>query len=665
MSALTGVCYWDGRPVSDSQLAAMSAQSRAAGPDGCGTVQPRPGLALQTDLLHFDRHSASETQPLRFGQGSVVTWDGRLDNRDDLILRLHRDLDSRTPSDAALVGAAYARWGEDALSQLIGDWSLALWDAPRQQIVLARDCMGNRPLYYLERPGLLAWATCLDALIDGFDLTSTPNVEYIAGKFTFGVQHGVTPFENVFLLHGGHALKATAAHRRCQRYFVFVPRTIRYSHVEDYAEQTRALLTEAVRGRLRSTRTVWSHLSGGWDSSSIVCVAQRLIQRGAVEAPDFQTVSLIINDSPETHEKDYLEAVQRWCGLQTHIVEPPPPRAFADLLGHRRPIGWFSKALCEAPLRAHGDHVVMTGLMGDTLMSYGGRAGLSMLEDLYRGHPIRFLKQTLRRSHSRNHPLLRTLASMMHEAWLAPGGASYEAAHRRKQIADRARQWGVSPRDLPAVFGITPHLWAQASPPTQIDCPRSDEFSPFHRPLLQAVYAYGYGSVQSSDLEADIWWTNPYSHRPLVEFILACPRQVFWEPTFNRAGMRRALADILPPELLARNGKGNAAASHDRTFTKRLDQIVEARPLMGPVREWELVTRGYVDPKPLTRLVSKPQGILPNDLDAKFLFHCLEYEAWLRTLKSSARLRPGVVHQSPIHVASRAALTGIAQSEAV
>jgi asparagine synthase (glutamine-hydrolysing) len=233
MSALAGIWWWDGRPVADALVQTLHEQSRPAGPDGGGTVRPLPGLALQAHLLHFDRHSAEERQPHVFGAGSVLCWDGRLDNRDDLLLSLHHDLDT-VDSDAALVAAAYTRWGEDCFRRLVGDWSLAIWDAPERRLLLARDYCGNRPLYYRATPEGVAWATRLDALLVAFDLGTSPNEEYIAGRLTTGVPPGVTPYKTIQNLRGGHWLLASAQRQvAVRRYWMFAPRTLRYRDLHD------------------------------------------------------------------------------------------------------------------------------------------------------------------------------------------------------------------------------------------------------------------------------------------------------------------------------------------------------------------------------------------------------------------------------------------------
>src|SRR5262245_17528099 len=234
MGAIAGVCHWDQQPVSSSVLSELAVHCRPFGADGTVTTQPRPWLALQVSRLHFDRLAKSEHQPFVFGRGCVLTWDGRLDNRDDLLLRLFRDVND-DHSDAALVAAAYSRWGLDCLPELIVDWSLAIWDATAGRVVLARDYAGNRRLYYLQRGRTLAWARSLDGLIEAFGWTE-PDDEWVAGSLMCVPRPDLTPLAGVRMLRGAHMLVANANDMRIQRYWTFSPKPIVYRHSQDYID---------------------------------------------------------------------------------------------------------------------------------------------------------------------------------------------------------------------------------------------------------------------------------------------------------------------------------------------------------------------------------------------------------------------------------------------
>jgi asparagine synthase (glutamine-hydrolysing) len=92
-----------------------------------------------------------------------LAWDGRLDNRDNLIACLSEGLNKNT-SDVSIVLAAYLKWGNDFLNRIVGDFVLSLWDPFSQRLLLARDPFGTRTLYYFNNSVRFIWSSTLEAL---------------------------------------------------------------------------------------------------------------------------------------------------------------------------------------------------------------------------------------------------------------------------------------------------------------------------------------------------------------------------------------------------------------------------------------------------------------------------------------------------------------------
>ena len=159
MSALGGVCYFDGRPVSDREMAMLRDCLTSRGPDGGWEVRSGSvGVAYRA--FHTNRESRLERQPLMSTGGTILAWDGRLDNRAELLRLLHRDVrDSRT--DAAIVMAAYRKWGVNCPTRLIGDFALSVCEPSTGTVLLARDPFGVRTLYYWLRGDRIARAATI------------------------------------------------------------------------------------------------------------------------------------------------------------------------------------------------------------------------------------------------------------------------------------------------------------------------------------------------------------------------------------------------------------------------------------------------------------------------------------------------------------------------
>src|SRR5579859_3905078 len=153
MSGIVGLWNRDGRPVEADVLARMSATLAHRGPDGEGhRLIGDVGLACRH--LRVTPEETGEIQPLVGASGTALVMDGRLDNRDELASALHAP---RTASDAALALDAYGRWSEEFAAHLVGDFAIAVFDVERHRLVLARDAIGIRPLYYHEGRHFLAF----------------------------------------------------------------------------------------------------------------------------------------------------------------------------------------------------------------------------------------------------------------------------------------------------------------------------------------------------------------------------------------------------------------------------------------------------------------------------------------------------------------------------
>src|SRR5882724_6513568 len=150
MSVQAGMLNFDGRPADPTFVGNLSAAIEQYGPDGDGTTHIDGPLGMTYRAFHTTPESRLERQPHRSARGIVITWDGRLDNRDELIPQVWDELTDKQ-TDVAIVMAAYERWGTDCFRKLIGDWALSVWNPHDQAVVLARDYVGVRHLYYYPK----------------------------------------------------------------------------------------------------------------------------------------------------------------------------------------------------------------------------------------------------------------------------------------------------------------------------------------------------------------------------------------------------------------------------------------------------------------------------------------------------------------------------------
>jgi asparagine synthase (glutamine-hydrolysing) len=365
MSGLTGVRWLDDDKLATHAHVSQPLQSLAhRGPDGLFSRVAGP-CAL--GFAHFDTtpEATLERQPVVRG-GVTVTFDGRLDNASEVISAL--SLTHPPSTDAAIVAAAWERWGVDSLPRLVGDFALAVWEAPTRTLWLARDVFGLRPLFYRIYKRGCWWASELQTLARLGDATPYEGVigDYLADAIRSETE---TLVSGVMRLPRASVMRVTShAPPRTHRYWV--PRrdapANRCSDA-DALEQFRSLFSVAVRARLRSDQRVGISLSGGVDSALVAAEAAALANRrdgAAVEA-------FTLTWPGPSDESPYAQAVSNHLKL-TYTLCPAGEIGWNPIVAdaHRSldlpaPPNSVAAATMSAALRAKGIRVCLNGIGGD------------------------------------------------------------------------------------------------------------------------------------------------------------------------------------------------------------------------------------------------------------------------------------------------------------
>jgi asparagine synthase (glutamine-hydrolysing) len=335
MSVQFGTWNFDGQPSTPDYIEKVSTTLAPYGPDGDG-LYANGGVTMLYRAFHTTKESYDETQPAVTAFGPAITWDGRLDNRSELIAELRNGLTVNS-TDIAIVATAYQKWGENCFCKLIGEWALSIWNPLQRSLTLAKDSIGSRHLYYYFDDKRITWCTILDPLVQFGGRKFEICEEYVANWLInrlpaphvtpyLGVQ-AVPPSCFVLLRPGTYGTIRTIS-----RYWDFDPdNKIRYRTDAEYHEHFRCVFGRAVQRCLRSDRPVLAELSGGMDSSSIVCMADLIMGIGAqrntrcqtadtspVECPRVDTISwygdVYGQRGPDTNEFLWISKVEQKRG---------------------------------------------------------------------------------------------------------------------------------------------------------------------------------------------------------------------------------------------------------------------------------------------------------------------------------------------------------------
>jgi asparagine synthase (glutamine-hydrolysing) len=319
MCGIAGLWLGPGRSADRAVVEDMTRCLSHRGPDEEGYLFEE-GVGLgQRRLSIIDL--AGGRQPIWNEEGTVaVVFNGEIFNyvelRKDLEGRGHR---FRTHTDTETIVHAYEEYGRDFLTRLNGQFAIALWDRPRQTLVLARDRLGIRPLFYTRRPdGTLAFASEMKSLfrLPGFRAEIDP--QGLNHVFTFWVTVPPrTTFKDVMELAPGECLWVTPEKTESRRYWKHsFPGAKDYPDlpIGHYIEGLKEILNDSLRLQLRADVPVAAYLSGGLDSS----ILSSLVKRH--HNPDLLTYSVAFKD-PAFDERAYQVQVAEYLGTRHSTID--------------------------------------------------------------------------------------------------------------------------------------------------------------------------------------------------------------------------------------------------------------------------------------------------------------------------------------------------------
>ena len=617
MSVQFGRWNFDGKPVDQDYLEKAKASIAPYGPEDAGSYS-KSNIRILYRAFHTTKESRRETQPHMTASGAILTWNGRLDNRAELIRKLCHFVTIGS-TDLAIVAAAYECWGSDCFAKLIGDWALSIWNPHTRSLLLAKDPIGTRHLYYSSDNSQVTWSTILDPLVLFAGKTFALCEEYIAGCFSFFPAAHVTPYVGIHSVPPSSCVLIRPGKYTVSKYWDFDPgKRIRYRRDAEYEEHFREVFGEAVRRRLRSDSPILAELSGGMDSSSIVCMADAIIARGAAEAPRLDTLSYYDDSEPNWNERPYFTKVEEKRGRTgTHIdVGKQELFAFDIDSGHFAATpgsggGHSSEASKQlaACMASQGNRVVLSGMGGDEVMG-GVPTPTPEIEDLIARAKFRQLAHQL-----------KVWALNKRKPWFYLFFEAVRGFFPRALVGvskDRKPvPWlnaGFVRRNRAALLGYESRTKILGPPPSfQSNLATLDV-------LRRQLACCGLPSGQAYEK------CYPYLDRGLLEFLYAIPREQLVRPSQRRSLMRRALIGIVPEDILNRKRKAYVARAPLAAISQEWAGLIEMTQNMTSS------LFGVVEARGLSEALQKARHgtVVPTVT----LLRTVEIEKWLRKVLS-------------------------------
>lgn len=594
MCGIAGIYHLGGRPVDRARLQRMGALLQHRGPDAQGLFVDEAGLGLVHRRLSIIDLDPRSEQPMRI-EGCILIYNGEIFN----YLELKAELESlghsfTTESDSEVLIRAYLQWGRDCLQRFNGMWAFALWDQRRRALWCARDRFGVKPFYYTHRDCEFRFASEPKALLADDPSLREVNLRPLGRFLVEGIMDDEpeTFYRHISPLSPAHELWLAAGEElHTRRYWQLNPTATldeglqiaaarlggapgveadrfdpamfpAHPHPEFYTavEATRALLTDAVRLRLRSDVPVGTCLSGGLDSSSIVALATAL--RGS----PVQTFSSDYTES-DCCESEFIQSVVQGCGTQATFIVPRPEELIQamDCMSWAQDEPTASAGVFtqwKVMQAAHGSvKVLLDGQGGDEILAgYLPYFETYLWDRAFAGEDEgevgpaedvagRSFDRVVRKARlQRKLPwFLRKREKFKPDAYKPPGVLSDEFRGELRRL-DRSRT-GRDP------------AW-----PDRLSRQLAHDLSHISIPQL---LRYEDRNSMAFSLEA----RTPFLDYRLVEFVFTLPGRFKMHRGWTKRVLRSAMAGIIPPAVVSRRDKKGYPTPQAQWFR-------------GPLKEW-------------------------------------------------------------------------------
>jgi asparagine synthase (glutamine-hydrolysing) len=615
-----------------SVLMDMTHLIRYRGPDGYGFAYINPRDAAGSEIVHNEDRAPNNPVPV-IGLGNrrlaildtskagdqpmqiddrnfCITYNGEIYNykeiREELEQAGHR---FRTGTDTEVILRAYQQWGQDCLQRFNGMWAFALWDNARQRLFCARDRFGVKPFYYAVHDGSFYFASEIKQILQASAMSRRANGQVVLAFLEWGLadQSEETFFEGVRQLLGGHSLTLAFSNRLApviQKYWELPVGPQIDLSPEEATEEFHHRFKNAVKIRLRSDVPVGVCLSGGLDSSAILCQAKEIAPE-----TELQTFSACFEDRA-IDEREYMQIAAARTGSTSHPSFPTGQGFWHSvqsmLFHHDEPLGaarTFSQWDLMRSARQQGIPVILGGQGGDEAL-----CGYQKYQYFHFWHLLR----------SGNPKVIPEFAM-----WLRNGTSTHGAltAATRYLPSILRRHFSPAERFCNAEFlrntnfsGTKPGATGSIA-----DRQKSD--------LM-------YGSIPAflrhedrNSMAHSVETRHPFLDYRLVEFAVSCSPNLKLHNGWSKWILRNAMKGVLPDKIRLRKTKLGFDAPDASWISTGLQN--------GHRDIWNapnLRMERFLDGKNFTNECKKFLGGSPSALPANSLFLAISLELWAQAM---------------------------------
>jgi len=565
-------------------------------------------------------------QPMSNADSSLwIVYNGEIYNYLELRAELEQSgYQFRTHTDTEVILNAYHKWGTDCLQRFNGMWAFALYDKQNQALFCARDRYGIKPFYYAYNKDSFCFGSEIKQLL-ACSLDNELNYPMLwrSMKINALLAYGEeTFFRNIKALRPGHFTLLKDGKLVIKAYDIWHPESFEQSKLSfaEAVEQYRSIFLDSIKLQMRSDVEVGSCLSGGMDSSAIVCTAAKLTDK------PFQTFSSYYAEDSALDERHWIKLATEHSQAISHLVSPTPDKT----------IDWFEKATWynDLPVGAgfvsqyavmqlakeKGIKVLLDGQGSDELTAGYNHAFYRYFADLIRiGRLPEFCRQYYSYLKGKSvTTLFSTMPKIKMSAFFSenllyniefsfyrfePFNDSFHK-YVSKQLSSR-RQLLAEIKDLPTTR-LSNFL-----------------YNMMHSTSIQTLLHYEDRMAMAHSVESRV----PFLDHRLVELAFSLPSSYKINPPIGKYVHREAMKGIIPPEIYNRKDKAIFSTPFYSSWLKGdLNDYVSDIFTSQEFRQRSIYNLPIINQK---WKHYKPS----NKADAEMLINILALEIWFRTYK--------------------------------
>ncbi|MFC1678612.1 asparagine synthase (glutamine-hydrolyzing) [Elusimicrobiota bacterium] len=630
MCGIAGILDFRGRPIRRDILDRMSHELIHRGPDDAGVYQDGSIALVHRRLSILDLSFAGH-QPMCNEDGTLwLTFNGEIYNYRDLSSQLRsKGHIFKSETDSEVIIHAYEEWGEDCLRRFNGMWAFGLWDSRKKRLFSARDRFGIKPFYYFLDDNRFVFSSEIRPIFEDSDIPRSQNdravFDYLAYENNCYLDHTEeTFFKGIMRLMPAHYMIVdSSGGRRVSRYWDLDPQN-RLEHVPDdqAAQAFYDLFQDSVRLRLQSDVALGTCLSGGLDSSAIVCMVNRLMQQSGAKnkaVGSLQKTFSAAFDDKACDESHFIKAITEETNLETNIVFPERehlldliPSFMEDqgepVTGTSQLAGWLVMRM----VKERGVKVVLNGQGADEILAGYQSYFVANFKDLFRGLKLGKLANEICR-YSEHHGYSKK--------WLARDLIShFNPIHpfrwKRRLLGDE--EPSIFPRWLSKDFVSR---FGRAAEPRAKYRGYMDQslyhFLTYER--LPSLLRFEDRNSMAFSIEARL----PFLDYRLVEYCFSLPSEQKIRNGAGKVVMRNALKEVLPAIVHQRIKKIGFHTPERTWFRSTL-----RRPIEDIIGSQSFRERGYFDSSAVSDHYKR---FLKHDtICSSTIWHLFNLELWLR-----------------------------------